>query len=144
MLEQHQIAGMVIDRLLDQQQQTLDRYSRLVDGLNDAIEEIAAQLDTLATACTMKEEHEKAAQEYSKIHTMLQRILVVVSVVGTVGIGTYVWVNKDIDARIEQRFKKELELERQAEKERHLKEIYYVDDKGVKHQLYYGDKKVEK
>jgi len=124
-----EIPKMVIDRLLDQQQQTLERYSHLVDGLDDAIAEIAAQLDTLATADAIRANNTQCCKQHEGIQNTLRYILMVVAVIGTFGIGTYVWISKDVDARVATQIKKKIEEEQVKQ---HARQICFTDERGQK------------
>lgn len=97
----------------------MQRYSHLVDGVDEALDEIGTQLDTLPT----KQDHKELKLVTDKILERIVYAIMFIGIVGTVGLGTYVWIIRDIDARI-------------AKQSNGRQTMHLLDDKGNKQTFY--------
>lgn len=90
----------VASELLAQQKTTNQRYADVVIGMNQFILAIAKQLEDAQDA------HDKMDVKITAVKDKITYIIIVVSVVvsvfGTVGLGTYTWINANMDKRIKE------------------------------------------
>lgn len=107
----------------------MQRYSHLVDGVDDALNEIGTQLDTLTT----KQEHRELKAVADKIHNYIIYAMMALSVICSVGIGTYAWISKDIEDKIHKQT--EQIIKSRPEQMRQGGELYWVDEKGVQRKV---------
>lgn len=86
--------------LLDLQKTTNQRYADVVVGTNAVILAITKQLEDAEDA------HEKMDAKLTTVKDKITYIIIVVTVVisvfGTVGLGTYNWINNNMNAKIKE------------------------------------------
>ena len=61
-----EITKIVIERLMDQQEKTQERYTTVVEGMDDVVHEITTQLGAIATAKEVKEQHDQIIARISE------------------------------------------------------------------------------
>ena len=83
--------------MVDKYEQLLLEISAVNTSVTEKLEELNTKLEKIPDSYTLINLDGKL----SKIYERLTKMILVVTIVGGIGIATYVWINHDIDKRIE-------------------------------------------
>ena len=116
--------------MVDKYEQLLLEISAVNTSVTEKLEELNTKLEKIPDSYTLINLDGKL----SKIYERLTKMILVVTIVGGIGIATYVWINHDIDKRIEIAIKQSTSkiITTRPEQLKHGGKLYIIDEQGNK------------
>lgn len=108
-------------------QEVNKRNSDVLGTIGNSLSSISQHLEDLDD---IKDRVEVNRTKIAEIMSKIKYVMLLVSVVGTFGIGTYVWVNHDIDKRIDKAVDTITSSRSDALKQGSV--MYWIDEKGMR------------
>ena len=115
----------------------IDKYEQLlleISTLNTSVTEKLGELNTKLEKIPDKYVLMNLDGKLSKIYERVTKMILVVTIVGGIGIATYVWINHDIDKRIDTAIKQSTSkiITTRPEQLKHGGKLYIIDEQGNK------------
>lgn len=99
-----EITKIVVERLLDQQEKAQERYSTVVEGMDDVVHEITTQLGAIATAREVKEQHDqiiaKISDHNKDCDLRTDEVSKCINAKNNVNVDSFRERNKEVDGKI--------------------------------------------
>lgn len=125
-----EITRLVIERLMNQQERTIDRYGEVVNGMDEVVREITVQLADLPTSSETTAEHTATNVKITEVHHTVKLVIAIVGAAFTLVGVIYAILDRDIDRRIKSQTTQLIETRGAVNKPDIA--AYWVDEKGEK------------